>query len=119
CRHRHRACEPGVWRGCARARQAKVLTIGSNGPMADEPDNDLDAIAAQLNATSQDRGVTTSPGRMEPWLRVLGDAGGSDLLLVAGEPPIIRVQGGMKRLDGPVLDGDDIVNAVLPSLPLH
>jgi twitching motility protein PilT len=88
--------------------------------MAEEPENELDAIAAQLNATSDGRGgMPASPGRMEPWLRVLGDAGGSDLLLVAGEPPIIRVQGGMKRLDGPVLDGDDIVNAVLPSLPPH
>jgi twitching motility protein PilT len=88
--------------------------------MAEQPENDLDALAAQLNAsTHAATGAVPGSGRMEPWLRVLGDSGGSDLLLVAGEPPIIRVQGSLKRLDGPVLDGDDVVNAVLPCLPLH
>jgi twitching motility protein PilT len=56
---------------------------------------------------------------MESWLRLLIDAAGSDLLLVAGEPPVIRVRGNLKRLDGAILDGVDVVSAVFPSLPLH
>jgi twitching motility protein PilT len=32
---------------------------------------------------------------------------------------VIRVQGSLQRLDGPVLDGDDVINAVLPFLPPH
>src|SRR4051812_3219595 len=87
--------------------------------MDGHPDNELDAIAAQLNANSQPRHDTAAFARIESWLRLLIDAAGSDLLLVAGEPPVIRVRGNLKRLDGPTLDGDDVVSAVLPSLPLH
>jgi twitching motility protein PilT len=88
--------------------------------MADQAESDLDALAAQLNASGRASvGVASASARMEPWLRVLGDSGGSDLLLVGGEPPVIRVQGSLQRLDGPVLDGDDVINAVLPFLPPH
>lgn len=70
--------------------------------MADQPETDLDALATQLNASPHaSRAVVPASGRMEPWLRALGESAGSDLLLVAGEPPIIRVQGRLKRLDGP------------------
>jgi len=79
-----------------------------------------DAIAAQLNASTQAPGrAADTLGRIESWLRLLVDSGGSDLLLVAGEPPVIRLQGSLKRLDQPVLDGEDVVGAVIGSLPLH
>jgi twitching motility protein PilT len=83
-------------------------------------DNEPDAIVAQLNASTQAPArAAESAGRIESWLRLLVDSGGSDLLLVGGEPPVIRLQGSLKRLDEAVLDGDDVVGAVLGSLPLH
>jgi twitching motility protein PilT len=58
-------------------------------------------------------------GRLDQWLRVLAERGGSDLLLVAGAPPAIRVDGRVHRLAVGPLDSDDIEEAVLPSLPPH
>ena len=58
-------------------------------------------------------------GRLEQWLRMVAERGGSDLLLVAGAPPAIRVEGRVVRLDGGPLDGVDVEEAVLPSLPPH
>jgi twitching motility protein PilT len=60
-----------------------------------------------------------STGRLEHWLRVLAERGGSDLLLVAGAPPAIRVDGRVQRLEDGPLDGLDVEEAVLPSLPRH
>jgi twitching motility protein PilT len=58
-------------------------------------------------------------GRLDRWLRILAERGGSDLLLVAGAPPAIRVGGIVHRLAAGPLDGQDIEEAVLPSLPPH
>jgi twitching motility protein PilT len=44
---------------------------------------------------------------------------GSDLLLIAGSPPGMRVDGEIVRLNGPVLDGLDVEDSVLPLLPPH
>ena len=57
--------------------------------------------------------------RLEQWLRLLADRGGSDLLLVAGAPPAVRIDGRVLRLDAGPLDGDDIEEAVLPVLLPH
>jgi twitching motility protein PilT len=57
--------------------------------------------------------------RLEQWLRLVADRGGSDLLLVAGAPPAVRVAGRVLRLDAGPLDGDDIEEAVLPVLLPH
>ena len=46
-------------------------------------------------------------------------AGGSDLLLVAGAPPSIRVDGRVAPLAEGPLDGVEIEEAVLPALPPH
>jgi twitching motility protein PilT len=61
----------------------------------------------------------SAESRLEQWLRILADRGGSDLLLVAGVPPSIRVDGRVHRLDAGPLDGDDVEQAVLPVLPPH
>lgn len=42
---------------------------------------------------------------------------GSDLHLVAGEPPVFRVAGTLIRRDGPVLDAAALEALLLPSLP--
>src|SRR5215831_14536178 len=82
--------------------------------------DDIDQLIAELHASGG--GSKTTPGdtgRIDRWLGILADAGGSDLLLVAGAPPSIRVSGRIRPLaDGP-LDGVDIEEAVLPALPPH
>ncbi|MGC4083209.1 MAG: PilT/PilU family type 4a pilus ATPase [Vicinamibacterales bacterium] len=81
-------------------------------------DTDLDLLAERLNATTVD-GPSAGNGRLPDLLRSLAAEHGSDVLLVAGEPPVIRVHGALRRLPSAVLDGDDIVDTVLPCLPAH
>jgi twitching motility protein PilT len=57
--------------------------------------------------------------RVAQWLRVLVDLGGSDLLLVAGAPPSVRVDGRLRPLHEGPIDGVEIEEAVLPALPPH
>ena len=46
---------------------------------------------------------------IEPWLQILWDQGGSDLLLAGGSAPRIRVNGTLRPVDGaPVLSGAEI-----------
>jgi len=83
--------------------------------------DDIDRLISELHASA---GAPAGPavgdtGRLERWLRTLHDAGGSDLLLVAGAAPSIRVDGRVRPLaDGP-LDGLDVEEAVLPALASH
>lgn len=87
----------------------------SPSPMSD-PD-DLDRLVDELNASARER--AHAPARLEEWLRVLRQHGGSDLYLVAGVPPSVRVHGAIRRLHEPVLDGDEIEAQVLPAMPPH
>jgi twitching motility protein PilT len=57
--------------------------------------------------------------RLDQWLRLVAERGGSDLLLIAGAPPAIRIDGRVHRLDAGPLDGEDIEDSVLPVLPPH
>jgi twitching motility protein PilT len=64
------------------------------------------------------------PGRsivalLREWLTAVRRQGGSDLYLVAGLPPALRIHGEIRYLDAAVLDGDGIEAMVLPSLPPH
>jgi twitching motility protein PilT len=81
------------------------------------PDRDLDRLVNELNTA----GAKESPGvsRLEEWLATLRARGGSDLYLVSGVPPTIRLNGVVRQLAEPPLDGDEIENAVLPALPVH
>src|SRR3954471_14468180 len=87
---------------------------------APEDADDIDQLIAELHAS----GGAADPAagdtaRLERWLRTLAGANGSDLLLVAGAAPSIRVDGKVGPLgEGPV-DGIDIEEAVLPALPAH
>ncbi|HVB38037.1 MAG TPA: ATPase, T2SS/T4P/T4SS family, partial [Vicinamibacterales bacterium] len=83
--------------------------------MQDE-DDDLDRLVSELNDW-RPGGPAADPGRLDRWLAALTEREGSDLFLVAGLPPSIRVQGSIVPLvEGP-LDGPDIEDAVLPALP--
>jgi twitching motility protein PilT len=52
-------------------------------------------------------------------LRILAEKQGSDLLLVAGAPPSVRVDGKVVPLSEGPLDGLDVEDAVLPALAPH
>jgi twitching motility protein PilT len=80
----------------------------------------MDDLIAELHASAAPVGPETGDtARLERWLRVLVDAGGSDLLLVPGAPPSIRVNGRVRPLaEGPV-DGVDVEESILPALPPH
>ena len=82
--------------------------------------DEIDRLILELNATVQHgtpaRGESQ---RLEQWLRVLAARNGSDLLLVAGAPPAIRVDSKVIPLAEGPLDGLDIEEAVLPALAPH
>jgi twitching motility protein PilT len=81
------------------------------------PDGDLDRLVNELNTAGTNRSPDAS--RLEEWLAILRARGGSDLYLVSGVPPAIRLNGVVRPLVEPPLDGDEIENAILPALPIH
>ena len=83
------------------------------------PVDDLDKLVSELHLISQARSVpiaSDSPD-LADWLRQVREQDGSDLLLVAGLPPLARVKGQVSRLLGDTLSGEDIENAVSPVVP--
>ena len=77
----------------------------------------LDRLVSELNTSGLERDRDSA--RLEEWLNILRSRGGSDLYLVAGLPPSIRVQGAVHRLAEAILDGEDIEESVVPALPRH
>ena len=84
--------------------------------MAD-PDDDLDNLVSELNLTATPATIRLTADlspNVETWLGRVRELDGSDLLLVAGAPPMIRAAGRMVRASDEILDGDDIERAVVP-----
>src|SRR5437879_3560528 len=77
----------------------------------------LDRLVSELNSSDL-KGPRDTP-RFEEWITILRGQGGSDLYLVAGVPPSIRVHGVVRQLPEPALDGDEIEESVFPVLPPH
>jgi twitching motility protein PilT len=90
-------------------------------------DEDIDALILELHSSIEaepatPRGTAVPAGdatRLERWLRVVHERHGSDLLLVAGAPPSVRVEGRVVPLAEGPLDGLEIEDAVLPALAPH
>jgi twitching motility protein PilT len=83
-------------------------------------DDDIDRLILELHSTSEPAPAQAGDAaRLERWLRLLAARNGSDLLLVAGSPPAIRVEGVVQPLAEAPVDGVDIEEAVLPALPPH
>src|SRR5450755_4030334 len=80
----------------------------------DGDDDDLDPLRKLpgIIAVGEPRSVE----RLAGWLETLVERGGSDLLLVAGAPPCVRVDGKVTRLPAPPLSGEEIEEAVIPAL---
>jgi twitching motility protein PilT len=57
--------------------------------------------------------------RLRGWLEELVRRAGSDLLLVAGMAPSLRIDGKVTPLSAPPLSGEEIEEAVLPALGQH
>lgn len=77
---------------------------------------DLNELIRELNSDRPPESGAGSAARLEGWLQTLVERGGSDLLLVAGAPPSLRLDGSLTPLPGAPLAGDEIEEAVLPAL---
>ena len=84
----------------------------------DDESGDLDQLIQELEQLPVDV-PTGGAGRLDGWLRLLADREGSDLLLVAGEPPTLRIDGRLVRSGGPAFDGGEIEDMVLSELAPH
>jgi twitching motility protein PilT len=88
----------------------------------DETD-DINQLIRQLNADRPGSGaVSGEPSeavRLDRWLEELVQRAGSDLLLVPGAPPALRLDGRVLPIPGPPLSGEEIEDAVLPALAAH
>jgi twitching motility protein PilT len=84
-----------------------------------EPD-DLDALVTELNAGApRDPSSEERTARLRGWLEQVVERSGSDLLLVAGAPPMVRVDGVIHSLPSGPLNGEEIADAVVAALPPH
>ena len=82
--------------------------------------DDLDALVVELNA-----GVGRAPApdretaRLHAWLEFVVERSASDLLLVAGAPPALRIAGAVTPLLEAPLGSEEIADAIVPALPPH
>ena len=86
------------------------------------PEHDIDRLILELNASTPSEPAPAAVGstaRLDRWLGLLADRSGSDLLLVAGAAPTLRVKGTLEPLAEGPLDGIDIEEAILPALAPH
>src|SRR5579884_1476872 len=60
-----------------------------------------------------------SPAPIDHLLRILWQVGGSDLMLTAGSPPLIRIDGALRPMEGPALNEDEIDQMVTAVLGPH
>jgi twitching motility protein PilT len=81
--------------------------------------DDIDALISQLNESTPGAKAVDGVLRLEALLAEVVERRGSDLLLVAGGPPAMRVDGAVVRLPGTLLTGYDIDEVVVPLLPPH
>ena len=63
--------------------------------------------------------MTNPSAKLRQWLEILVQKSGSDLFLVVGQPPAIRISGAVHRLEEDPLEGQQIQDAVLSALPAH
>ena len=87
-----------------------------------EPD-ELDALVTELNAGApRTTGADAQTARLRLWLEQVVARSASDLLLVAGSPPALRIDGDVVPLGaafGGPLGSEEIDDAVSPALPPH
>ena len=80
----------------------------------------LNALVDDLN-TGAAR-ASTGDGqlaKLASWLAAAVEQGANDLLLVAGSPPTLRIEGRLVQLGSTLLDNDEAADALLPALAAH
>ncbi len=84
---------------------------------------DINRLIRELNQGRPGSGAIAGEAgeavRLGRWLEELVQRCGSDLLLVAGAAPALRIDGRIAPLAEPPLSGEEIEEAVLPALPHH
>lgn len=85
-----------------------------------EESGELNRLVRELNEgrTAEPADVAAT-ATLDQWLAELVEKSGSDLLLVEGAPPCMRVQGEVRKTEANPLDAADIEAAVLPALTRH
>ncbi len=83
-----------------------------------DPD-DLDALVTELNAGVPRARTDGHTARLRAWLEQVVAQSASDLLLVAGAPPMLRIAGAVVPIGEGPLGGEEIADAVEPALPPH
>jgi twitching motility protein PilT len=85
-----------------------------------EYNNELSELVAQLNraAPSQKTAarVPQSTASLDGLLHTAAGRNASDVLLIAGATPMLRINGNLVPAGGPALDGEDVKSHVLPLL---
>ncbi len=94
-------------------RLIRQLNTGARGPARAEEADDgpSGSLPPELGQPPPETAL-----RLTGWLEDLVERRGSDLLLVAGAPPCVRVDGKLVRLGEAPLSGDEIEEAVLPAM---
>jgi twitching motility protein PilT len=78
---------------------------------------DPDRLSRESEDAYESLEAASSPlGR---WLATVVSLGASDLLLVQGAPPCMRIDGEVRKIEPNVLDGSEIEAAVIPALTRH
>jgi twitching motility protein PilT len=100
---------------------AEAATAPAKTPLDGEP---LWQPGAAPPASSSPMSPAPSSARLESWLAVMMERRASDLLLVSGAPPVLRVDGRVAPMEGAAidagpLDGVDIEEAVYAALAPH
>lgn len=85
-------------------------------------EDELDQLVSELNLSVVRSEAPPLPEAADTrtlaaWLEAVRAADGSDLLLVAGAPPVIRATGRLQRITDEPLTGEAIQAAVLPFVP--
>jgi len=82
--------------------------------------DDLDALVTQLHTAALGPATNAAIAeRLNSWLGEVVVRSASDLILVAGAPPVVRIEGKLVALATGLLDGTDIQQALEPVLPAH
>jgi twitching motility protein PilT len=71
------------------------------------------------DAYESQEALSSSTSAFGRWLATVVSLGASDLLLVHGAPPCMRVDGEVRKIEPSILDGSEIEAAVIPTLTRH
>lgn len=83
------------------------------------PSDDLDALIGELNSSAARLDAGGRDERLDDWVRQVVASKGSDLLLVSGSAPMMRVDGSLRAIGTAPLSDQDVEDAILPLLPPH